>query len=92
MMNNRLLKLSVIIISGFLLGETIIKEQWEDIIKKIIDDAFSAFGILFFILIIWSFLSNSSYMFEKNSLLIGLVYLGLILLGNYMRYRKKNTR
>lgn len=60
--------------------------------KKIIDDTLSTFGIVFLLLIMWSLLTNSTYMFNKNSLLIALLSLFLILMGNYMRYRKRQTK
>lgn len=60
--------------------------------KKIIDDALSTFGIVFLLLIMWSLLTNSTNMFNKSSLLFALFSLLLILLGNYMRYRKKKAK
>lgn len=60
--------------------------------KKIIDDTLSTFGIVFLLLIMWSLLTNSTYMFENKILLRLLFALLLILLGNYMRYRKKKSK
>lgn len=60
--------------------------------KKVIDDTFSTCGIVFFILIMWSLTSNSLFMFERNSLLLLLFSFLLILVGNYMRYKKKKTK
>jgi FtsH-binding integral membrane protein len=59
--------------------------------KKVIEDTFSTFGIVFLMFIIWSLTPYSSDTFESNSLLSFLFPLLLILLGNYIRYRKKKA-